>query len=92
MTKNYEMTKEDMDKLLAASVSGPLIMLQCGMPRSAQERVNSVWQTMGDRMGFDHMSVRPTDKGDRFFTATPKEHQSRISPGNKSKTQRRSRV
>lgn len=69
----YEITQEDLDKLLEASKPVPLIALQCGMPSSPQERANSVWKELGGRLGFDHMTVRPIPgKGYRFFTATPK--------------------
>lgn len=39
------------------------------MFRSQQERANEAWKKLGDRMGFDFMTVEPTRKGDRIFTA-----------------------
>lgn len=69
--QNYEMTQDDLEKILNASIPTPLIMLQHGMPRSPQEKANDAWEELGKRMGFDHMTVLPTGKGDRFFSAVP---------------------
>ncbi len=68
----YEMTQEDLDVLLEAMKPVPLIMLQCSHPVSRQERANTAWKALGDKMGFEYMSVEPNGKGDRFFTAVPK--------------------
>lgn len=70
---NYEMTQEDLDGILDACKPVPMIMLQCGGSRSPQERANAAWETLGKKMGFDHMTVQPTGRGDRFFTAVPSE-------------------
>lgn len=70
---NYEMTEADLEKILDACKPVPMIMLQCGPGRSQQERANDAWAELGGRMGFDHMTVLPTGRGDRFFTAVPSE-------------------
>lgn len=70
---NYEMTQEDLSELLDSMQPQPLIMLNIGGGRSAQERANDAWRRLGDKMNFDHMSVRPNGKGDRFFSAIPSE-------------------
>lgn len=70
---NYEMTVEDLNKILEACKPVPAILLQCGNPPSPQESVNAAWEELGKRMGFDHMTVQPTGYGDRFFTAVPSE-------------------
>jgi hypothetical protein len=70
---NYEMTLEDLEKILDACKPVPMIMLQCGPGRNQQDRANDAWSQLGQRMGFDYMTVQPTDKGDRFFTAVPSE-------------------
>ncbi len=57
--KVFKMTQEDYDKLMKACESVPLIMLNCGMPRSMQENANDAWCSLGDRMGFDGMTVKP---------------------------------
>ena len=67
------MTPADLEKILDACKPVPMIMLQCGPGRSAQERANDAWAELGSRMGFDHMTVQPTGNGDRFFTAVPSE-------------------
>lgn len=70
---NYEMTEEDLKTLLASMQSVPMFMLNVGGGRSQQERANDAWEALGLKMGFDHMTVQPTGKGDRFFTAIPSE-------------------
>lgn len=70
--KKFEMTQEQLNKLLEAMKPPPLIMLQCGEPPSLQEQANSAWKALGDEMGFDHMTVQPTGQGDRFFEAEVK--------------------
>jgi hypothetical protein len=69
MRKNYDMLPEDLAKIKEACKPEPLIVLQCGMPRSLQERANSAWKELGERMGFDHMTVRPRSGSERFFSA-----------------------
>ncbi len=69
--REYEMTEADLNEIMDACRPVPLIMLQCGMPPTQQERANNAWAALGKRMGFEHMSVRPSGKGNRFFTAVP---------------------
>ena len=69
MRTNYEMTADDLAALLDAMKPVPMIMLQCGTPRSVQENANAAWARLGERMGFDPMTVAPNSKGDRFFSA-----------------------
>lgn len=69
MRKNYEMTQAQLEKILEACKPVPAIMLQCGPLSSPQENANRAWQALGDELGFDHMTVEPTGRGDRFFTA-----------------------
>jgi hypothetical protein len=70
---NYEMTEQDLKTLLDSMQSAPMIMLNIGRHRSQQERANDAWAVLGQKMGFDHMTVQPTGRGDRFFTAIPSE-------------------
>lgn len=67
---NYEMTEAQLAKIMEACRPVVAIMLQCGPLRSPQENANAAWAALGKEMGFDHMTVRPTGQGDRFFTAT----------------------
>jgi hypothetical protein len=48
------------------------------MPSSPQECANDAWAELGHRMGFDHMTVQPDARGDRFFTALPNEPETLI--------------
>lgn len=67
----YEMTQSDFDKIMEAC-KPTRYMVAGGMePRSPQQNANDAWEELGSRMGFDHMTVQPSSKGDRFFTATP---------------------
>lgn len=68
--KEFEMTSEDMDALMDASKPVMAIALQCGPARSQQENANSAWKRLGEKMGFDHMTVMPAKgRGELFFTA-----------------------
>ncbi len=71
--KNYEMTQQQLDTLLDAMKPVPMIMLQCGAPLPRQQRANDAWKKLGDEMGFDWETAGPNGKGDRFFSAEPKE-------------------
>ena len=71
MNKEYEMTEDDLKKIIEASKPVLMIALQCGMPPHPQENANRAWEELGERMGFKHMTARPNGKGERFFTAEP---------------------
>ena len=77
----YEMSQADLDELLESMRPAPAIMLQCGQPSSVQERANAAWMRLGEKMGFDGMTVLPSPKGDRFFFAEPKEAARREAEG-----------
>ena len=71
---NYEMTTEDLKEMLDACKPTPVIMVGSYTPSSPQENANRAWRLLGEKMGFDSMTVRPTEgKGDRFFSAVPSE-------------------
>ncbi len=70
MRKDFEMTQEDLDRILEASK--PVIAIKIGsyMPRGPQEKANDAWATLGRKLGFDHMTVEPVSgKSNLFFTA-----------------------
>ena len=69
--KEYEMTQADLDKILDACKPVPYMVFGGIPPRSPQENANDAWAELGQRMGFDHMTVQPTGRGDRFFFAVP---------------------
>ena len=71
MRKDFEMTQEQLDELLDACKPTPVMYLSGGKPmfNSPQENANHAWKLLGEKLGFDHMSVKPTGKGDKFFSA-----------------------
>lgn len=70
---NYEMTEEDLKAILDACKPVVAMMIGGHAPSSQQENANNAWAALGRKMGFDHMTVQPTSKGNRFFTAVPSE-------------------
>ena len=70
MRKEFEMSEEDLAEIGAACKPVPYLVAGGMPPESPQSRANRAWQTLGSRLGFDGMTVRPVDgKGPRFFTA-----------------------
>lgn len=69
--KSFEMTTEQLSVLMDACKPVLMIALQCGKSSSPKENANIAWDMLGREMGFDHTTVRPNGKGDRFFTAEP---------------------
>lgn len=67
--KEFEMTQEQLDKLLEACKPVPYMVIGGMEPRSLQERANDAWERLGKELGFKHMTVQPLSKGNRFFTA-----------------------
>ena len=73
---NYEMTEEDLKTLLDSCKPTPVMMMGGYSASSPQENANRAWESLGERMGFDHMTVRPIPgKEQRFFSAVPKENE-----------------
>jgi len=74
--QEYEMTKEELEKILNACKPVLMIALQCGMPRSPQEKANAAWSLLGDKLGFDYRTVKPIQgKDQRFFSAKSKKEE-----------------
>jgi len=72
MKQEFEMTKDDLKKILDACKPTPVMYLSGGssMFRTPQENANEAWAELGERMGFDHMTVEPIrGKSQRFFLA-----------------------
>ena len=71
----YEMTEADMEAILSASKSVPAMFLTGGTPMfgTPQENANRAWTALGKQLGFRPMTVRPSPKGQRFFTAEPED-------------------
>lgn len=70
---NYEMTEEDKQTLLSAMQPERAMLIGGTTGQSLQERANDAWARLGEKMGFDSMTVQPSSRGDRFFTAVPNE-------------------
>jgi len=75
--KDYEMTEADLAKILEACKPVRYMLVGGIPPRSPQENANAAWAELGRRMGFDHMTVAPTGRGDRSFSAVPNESMKR---------------
>ena len=69
MRREYEMTGAQLDKLYKACQPVPYLIVGGQPPPSQQEMANYAWRALGAELGFDFMTVTPSSKGDRFFTA-----------------------
>lgn len=69
MRKEFEMTDEQLKKLLDAGKPVPYMIIGGILPTSPQENANAAWSYLGLELGFEHMTVKPSPKGDKFFTA-----------------------
>lgn len=73
---NYEMTQQELDELLESFKAVPVMMIGSYAPSSQQENANRAWARLGEKLGFDYMTVQPiSGKGDRFFSAVPSENE-----------------
>jgi len=72
--QEYELSEDDYQELLKASRPTRAMFLSGGilMGGSPQENANRVWQRLGYKMRFEPMTVKPSPKGERFFTAIPR--------------------
>jgi hypothetical protein len=73
MKKEFKMTQQEMDDLIAINKNNPPVMKigdgWSGM--DLQEKINSRWEGIAERYGFEQMSVEPSHKGALYFLATP---------------------
>lgn len=69
--QSYEMTQIDLSEIMTACESVRYMVVGGREPLSPQENANRAWIRLGKKMGFDGMTVKPSNKGDRFFTASP---------------------
>jgi len=64
----YEMSKTDLETLLASMKPTPVIMIGGSTGPSQQELANSAWARLGEKLGFVSSTVKPhAVKGPRFF-------------------------
>lgn len=75
MEKEFEMTQEEMDNILAINKGGgdPVMFLSGGLPMgiSLQEKINQYWGILGDKYGFEPLTDKASSKGGLFFMAEP---------------------
>lgn len=70
MRTEFTLEQSDLDKLMEASKPVPYMVFGGMPPRSPQENANDAWKELGQRLGFDHMTVRPiAGKSMLCFTA-----------------------
>ena len=68
--KDFELTDEQLDRLIKASKPVPYLIMGGVGPRSPQENVNDVWSVLGKEMGFKFLTVKPVSgKDQHHFTA-----------------------
>jgi hypothetical protein len=67
--KEFEMSEADHAALLEACRPVPYLVFGGVGPESQQDRANRAWARLGDKMGFAAMTVEPSSKGQRWFTA-----------------------
>jgi len=67
----FEMTQEQSDEILEACKPTLVMYFPKGelLFKTAEENTNTAWKKLGRELGFDHMTVKPNGKGDKFFTA-----------------------
>ena len=69
-TKEFELTDEEYNELLEACKPTRCMMIGSYAPPTPQENANRAWQRLGEKHGFDYMTVRPIpNKDSKFFTA-----------------------
>lgn len=91
----YEMTQADLDVIYDACKPTHVMMIGGSVGSTPQENANRSWQALGQKMGFDHMTVRPVaGKGERFFTAVPSEtvEQREVREAREKEDQRLARI
>lgn len=72
--REFEMSEDQLEKLLDASKPVPAMFLSGGRPMlgTPQENANTAWQLLGQELGFRWDTVQPCPgKGQRFFMAVP---------------------
>lgn len=70
MKKEFELTKEQLEKILDASKPVPYMIIGTSMPSSPQENANRAWESLGKELGFDYMTVGPVNgKPQNFIEA-----------------------
>lgn len=69
--RKYTMTAEDLGIIKRASRPARYMVMAGKEPPSPQENANAAWRALGENMGFDYMTVRPSGPDQRDFIARP---------------------
>jgi len=69
MRKQYTLSEEDYKFLLNACKPVPYMVIGGVLPRSPQENANDAWEALGNKLGFDYMTVKPYGSNPKEFTA-----------------------
>jgi hypothetical protein len=67
--KEYTMTEEQYNKLIAACKPVPCMLIGGVATRSPQENANNTWKALGKELGFKYMTVQPSGPDPKKFTA-----------------------
>lgn len=70
--KEYKLSDRELKELLEAIKPMPVMFASGGRPlfRGQQERANAAWRKLGEKMGFDFLTVQPVSgKSMHYFTA-----------------------
>jgi hypothetical protein len=75
MKQEFEMTQEEMDKIISINKETSNTVMMIGgvdMSSDLTEAINSYWAILGDKYGFKPMTAEGSSKGTLFFLAEPK--------------------
>jgi len=74
MRKEFQLSDLELKDLLDACKPVRYMVFGGHSPRSPQENANAAWRSVGEKLGFDYLTVKPiVGKGQQFFTAEEKE-------------------
>jgi len=76
MRKIFKMTQEEMDDIIAINKANPkmpvvLLFGKYNLNETLENNINSYWEGMGKKYGFDSLTVEPSDESKLHFTAEP---------------------
>lgn len=70
--REFELSQEQLDKLLKASEPVPYVIIGGVEPPHPQQNANAAWQELAAEMGFQWETVEPVEgKDQKFISAIP---------------------
>lgn len=73
--KLFKMTEKEMEEILEINRTtfSPVVLLfgKFDMSQNLAEVINSYWEKLGEKYGFDSLTVKPSDESKLHFTAEP---------------------